>query len=154
LFLGVGIFVLFTLLLLVLVVPVVGIQLWHVSLLLLALLWPESCDVLFRGRVAGFLVFVDDVDYGPLLFVCLDPVVGEEGFVGIVDRHSSLILVGEQLPYVFWSSCSKDLGEEELVVGPDAVVGEGREHVLGVCTLRLNRCWSLWFDSVRSVIFV
>ncbi len=148
LFLGVGIFVLFTLLLLVLVVPVVGILLWYVSLLLLALLWPESCNILLRGRVAGFLLLIDDVDHGPLLFVSLDPVVGEEGFVCVVDRHSSLILVGKQLPYVFWSSCSEDLGEEEFVIGPDAVVGKGREVVLGVGTLRLQRSRSFRFDSV------
>ncbi len=148
LFLWVGIFVSFTLLLLILVVPVVGVLLWHVSLLLLALLWPESCNVLLRGRVARFLLLVDDVDHGPLLFVGLDPVVGEEGFVCIVNRHSSLILVGEQLLYVFWSSCSKDLGEEEFVICPDAVVGKSCEVVLGVGTLWLQRCRSFRFDSI------
>ncbi len=138
----------FTLLLLILVVPVIGVLLWHVSLLLLALLWPESCNVLFRGRVAGFLLLVDDVDHCPLLFVGLNPVVGEEGFVRIIDCHSCLILVGEQLSYVFWSSCSEDLGEEEFVIGPNAVVGEGCEVVLSVGALWLQRCRSFRFDSV------
>jgi hypothetical protein len=71
LFLWVKIFVLFTLLLLVLVVPVVGVLLWHISLLLLALLWPESSDVLLRGRVAGFLLLIDDVDHGFLSVLTL-----------------------------------------------------------------------------------
>jgi hypothetical protein len=146
--LRVGIFVLFTLLLLILVVPVVGILLWRVPLLLLALLWPESCDVLLRGRVCRFLLLVDDVDHGPLLPVSFNPVVGEEGLVSIVDCHSGLILVREQLPYVFWSSCSEYLCEEEFVVGPNAVVGKGCEIVLSVCALWLQRCWPFWFDSV------
>ena len=153
-FLRVRIFVVFTLLLLVLVVPVVGVLLWHVSLLLLALLWPESCDVLLRGSVVCILLFIDDIDHSPFLFVCFDPVVGEEGVVGVVDHHPSLILVREQLSYVFWGSCSEDLGEEKFAVGFDAVVGEGREHVLSVGTLWLNWCRTFGFDSVRSVIFV
>ncbi len=154
LFLGVGIFVLFTLLLLILVVPVGGILLWRVPLLLLALLWPESCNVLIGGRVCRFLLLVDDVDHGSLLPVRFNPVVGEEGLVGIVDSHSGLILVREQLLYVFWSSCSENLGKEEFVVGPNAVVGKGREVVLSVGALWLQRCWPFRFDSVRRVVFM
>ncbi len=130
----------FTLLLLILVVPEIGVLLWHVSLLLVVLLRPESCNVLLRGRVAGFLLLVDDIDHGPLLLVGLDPVVGEEGLVRIVDCHSGLILVGEQLPYVFWSSYSENLGEDEFVIGPNAVVGEGREVVLSL--------GALWFSNL------
>ncbi len=154
LFFRVGIFVLFTLLLLILVVPVVGVLLWRVSLLLLALLWPESCDVLLCGRVCRFLLLVDDVDHGSLFSVCFNSVVGEESLVRIVDCHSHFILVREQLVYVFWSSCLEDLGEEEFVGGADAVIGEGREVILSVGALWLKRYWPLRFDTVRSVVFM
>ena len=87
------IFVLFTLLLLGLIVAVVGGLLRPIALLLLTLLWPESCYVLLRGSVAGVLLFVDDVDHGPLLLVRFDSVVSEESVVSVVDRHPSLILV-------------------------------------------------------------
>jgi hypothetical protein len=124
LLLRVRIFVLFTLLLLVLIVPVVGVLLRHVTLLLLALLGPESCDILLCGIVARVLLFLDDVDHVPLLLVAFDSVVGEEGVVGVVDRHPCLIFVGKQLSHIFRSSCPEHLGEEKLVVGPDAVIAK------------------------------
>ncbi len=154
LFLRVRIFVLFTLQLLVLIVAVVGVLLRHVTLLLLALLGPESRDVLLSGIVAGVLLFVDDVDRVPLLLVTFDSVVGEESVVGVVDRHSCLILVRKQLSHIFRSSGPEHLGEEEFVVSPDTVIGEGREHVLGVGTLWLNGRRMFWSNPVRSVVFV
>ncbi len=110
-FLLIRIFVWFTLLLLVLVAPVIGILLLAVSLLLLALLWPERSDVLFGGGVAGVLFVVDDIHHGPFLFVCFNPVVGEESVVSVVDRHPGLVLVREQLPDIFRSGCPEDLSE-------------------------------------------
>jgi hypothetical protein len=148
LFLRVRIFVLFTLLLLVLIVVVVGVLLRHITLLLLAGLGPESCDVLLSGIIAGVLIFVDDVDQVSLLLVTFDPVVGEECVVGVVDRHPCLILVRKQLSHIFRSRGPEHLGEEKFVVGPDTVIGEGREHVLGVGTLWLNWCRTFWFNPV------
>ncbi len=89
-----------------------------VTLLLLTLLWPESCDVLLSGVVAGVLLFIDDVDQVPLLLVTFDFVVGEESVVGVVDRHPRLILVRKQFSHIFRSCSPEDLFEEELVVGP------------------------------------
>ena len=151
LFLRVRIFVLFTLLLLGLIVAVVGGLLRSITLLMLTLLWPESCDVLLRGTVAGVLLLVDDVDQAPLLPVTFDPVVGEECVVGVVDRHPCLIFVRKQFSHIFRSCGLEDLCEEELVVGPDTVIGKGREHVLGVGTLWLKGCRTFWFNPVRSV---
>ena len=110
-FLLIRIFVWFTLLLLVLVAPVIGILLLAVSLLLLALLWPERSDVLFGGGIAGVLLVIDDVHHGPLLFVSFDSVVSEESVVSIIDCHPGLVLVGEQLPDIFRSGCPEYLSE-------------------------------------------
>ena len=159
LFLKVRIFVLFTLLLLCLIVAVVVVLLRPVTLLLLTLLEPESCEFLLcefllSGIVAGVLIFVDDVDQVPLLLVTFDPVVGEECVVGVVDRHPCLILVRKQFSDIFRSGGPEDLCEEELVVGPDTVIGEGREHVLGVGTLWLKGCRTFRFDPVGSVVLV
>ena len=148
LFLRVRIFVLFTLLFLVLIVAVVGVLLRYIALLLLALLWPESCDVLLSDIVAGVILFVDDVDHVPLLFVAFDPVIGEESVVGIVDRHPRLILVRKQLSHIFRSGCPENLSEEEFIVSPDTVIGVGREHVLSVGTLWLNGRRTFWFNPV------
>ncbi len=125
-----------------------------VTLLLLTLLGPERCDVLLSGIVAAVLLIVDDVDQVPFLLVTFDPVVGEECVVGIVDRHPCLIFVRKQFSHIFRSCGPEDLWEEELVVGPDTVIGEGREHVLCVGTLWLNGRRTFWFNPVRSVVLV
>ena len=126
----------------------------RITLLLLSLLGPESCDVLLSGVVAGVLLFVDDVDHGPFPLVAFDPVIGEEGVVGIVDCHPCLILVRKQLSHIFWGGCPENLCEEKFIVGLDTVIGEGREHVLSVGTLWLNGRRTFWFNPVRSVVFM
>ena len=83
-------------------------------LLLLSLLRPKSCDVLLSGVVAGVLLVVDDVDHGPFPLVAFYPVIGEEGVVGIVDRHPGLIFVRKQLSHIFWSGCPENLCEEKF----------------------------------------
>ncbi len=126
-----------------------------VTSLLLTLLAPESkTSGLLSGIVAGVLLFVDDVDQVPLLLVTFDPVVGEECVIGVVDRHPCLIFVRKQFSHIFRSCGPEDLCEEELVVGPDTVIGEGREHVLGVGTLWLNGRLTFWFNPVRSIVLV
>ena len=155
LFFRIRIFDLFTLLLLVLVGPVARILLLSVSLRLLMLLRPERCNVLFTGGVSGVLLdLVDDVNHGPLLLVCFDSVVCEEGVVGVVNCQPGLVLVRQQFSDIFRCCRPEDLSEQKFAVSLDAVVGVICKHIFCEGTLWLDWCRSFRFDSVAGVVLV
>ncbi len=114
-----------------LVAFVSGVLLLRVSLLLLLTqLWSECSYILIC--IGRLFFLVDCVDHGPLLSVSFDPVVSEEGLIGIFDCKTCLVLVRKQFADAFRCGSPEDLWVQESVVGLDAVVGKGSEVVLRV----------------------
>ncbi len=82
------------------------------------------------------VIFIDDIDHvhPVLLLVSFHSVICKESLISVLDGASGLVLVGQKLANVFRSGSLEDLGEQELVVGPDAVVSEFCKSILILIT--------------------